>query len=795
MSAFTSLNNNLNIVVAQQEKVLSGSSCATTKQHGGNTSGGTVPSNAILHNNVVINNDSTTGTSTVPTTLGDSATSLIPTPKSGNSPVSSNGSTSPPTNVSGGKTTNTNTSLVEQTVSKVALFDDSNFSQPVENDAAKCSWSETQEAALKDAVENANVKSWMAIAVKVDGRTPEQCAYHWNNVLKNNLTKRPWAKEEDQRLCELVKQFGPKRWSLIANNLNGRIGKQCRERWHNHLNPSVNKTAWTSEEDHTIFEHHKKLGNQWAEIAKMLPGRTDNSIKNRYYSTMRRLMRQRQREASERLTKGYLEEKKLSNIDTTSSDYKEEDHLKELVEKAAAKLEPMPSDHIKVDEAGVGHTLTVLLSKDESTCRMITGKAEKTMIKLAIKLLTEKIKEERELAMERERRIKLGLPLEDGPPSKSNNGRSSNGSQKTKKSPSKKKKKKKKEKNLAGTKRSNTSKDKKNKSRKRSRTKDLRLDPNLVQMVSSPLSLNYQHGRYPGSGASILAGFQFSPDGPMMSMNSMMQRAGPTPGYSKIPVIQATWTGGSMAGGGIPTHPHHRTMLSVARQQQSNSNNQQHWDNTNNARNNSSSSSSSSNLINGNPLTYSTSSLNSLSSLDSEASSKTLPAHLRHQYSALNSVKGMLPFDTPTANGHITTTPLPTDKSTEDMLLDDFMIVGHSIDQHQRDLLAENKQRQLKVGPAGNNNKYIGQEILGMQRLPSDSIMRGCFKGSSRQPTPVGGEFRCLVGSPTFDMWSIHETPAKNASSHMYSPSSMSMHGLEPFSPIREVDSMLMSDN
>ena len=98
------------------------------------------------------------------------------------------------------------------------------------------------------------------------------------------------------------------------------------------------------------------------------------------------------------------------------------------------------------------------------------------------------------------------------------------------------------------------------------------------------------------------------------------------------------------------------------------------------------------------------------------------------------------------------------------------------------------------------NNKYIGQEVLGLTRhiqLPSDSIMRGGLRGNgpsinTSMPTPVG--FRSL-SSPTFDMWSM--TPARIAgAADLYSPSSM-LTGLEPFSPttIREVDSMIMSDN
>ncbi|KAK3842181.1 MAG: Homeodomain-like protein, partial [Linnemannia gamsii] len=110
-------------------------------------------------------------------------------------------------------------------------------------------------------------------------------------ISKPRSIKGPWTPEEDRQLRMLVNELGAEKWVLIASRLGSRTGKQCRERWHNHLDPKIDKSPFTAKEDELIFKLFAQFGSKWAEMSKLMPGRPDNAIKNHFNTSMQRKRR------------------------------------------------------------------------------------------------------------------------------------------------------------------------------------------------------------------------------------------------------------------------------------------------------------------------------------------------------------------------------------------------------------------------------------------------------------------------------------------------------------------------
>ena len=144
-------------------------------------------------------------------------------------------------------------------------------------------WNNEEDKILRKAILYYGPKNWQQISYCLDGRNNSQCFHRWMKGINPKIKRDKWTFEEDLTLgISLSKIYQKKKWSKIANHLLGRTDIQCRERWCNILDPSLEDVEWTNEEDLKLLNLYRKYGNKWSLIAKHYGNRTDNTCWRRW---------------------------------------------------------------------------------------------------------------------------------------------------------------------------------------------------------------------------------------------------------------------------------------------------------------------------------------------------------------------------------------------------------------------------------------------------------------------------------------------------------------------------------
>lgn len=165
-----------------------------------------------------------------------------------------------------------------------------------------CGRTKEEDQRLRDAIRELGEKHWHRIAERVGTRDRGQVVQRWNDVLRPGVVKGAFTPEEDAILFQLKTQNPDMPWGEVVKHVKGRNVKQVQTRWENALDPSVDRSELTEEEDERIIQAWREYGPDWKKIAECVPGRTRQAVRyhiRRYVRMLARVEKQEQNSGGE----------------------------------------------------------------------------------------------------------------------------------------------------------------------------------------------------------------------------------------------------------------------------------------------------------------------------------------------------------------------------------------------------------------------------------------------------------------------------------------------------------------
>ena len=178
---------------------------------------------------------------------------------------------------------------------------------------------------------------------------------HDSHISPRSLPKKKFTIEDDTKLKRIIQEIGTKSWIEVAAKMGGRNARQCKERWENYLNPYINNTPFSQEEDDLLIQKQKELGSKWVTISHFFDRRTDAAVKNRWQMLDRKEKKkkkllEKEKNAKNTQAKGRERKKRFQNKTTN---YSENKSIPESTKKEETYVSFMPSSDIIFDMEAV----------------------------------------------------------------------------------------------------------------------------------------------------------------------------------------------------------------------------------------------------------------------------------------------------------------------------------------------------------------------------------------------------------------------------------------------------------